>query len=438
MSEPSKKVLIVSYYWPPGSGPGVQRFLKMSKFFKNFGWKPIILTVKNGSYPSYDESLLNDIPDDLIVYRAKTIEPFTIYKKLTGGNKKQVDVGMIGMHHKLSLAKKIALYIRANFFLPDARKGWIPFAYKKALKIVKKENINVVVTTGPPHSSHFIGLKLKRKISLPWVADMRDPWVNNFFNMSLPRTEKTIRKERKYEDRIIKNADHVSVIGPGLKNEYCDRNKNIHVIYNGYDQEDIPKPRQERSKVFELTYVGNFLPSQNIHSLWNAIKELINENSYFREKFRINLTGNIDESVMESIKKLEIEEFCSIKKYVPHKKAVSIMNLANLLLFIVPKTPHNKLIITGKLFEYIATRSPILPIGPTDGDAAKILNEANRDEMIGFADNVKIKDQINYYFKLWEQDNYFNFKHPDIKTDQFSRKEMTRLFTRILLNLTKA
>jgi len=432
MSEPSKKVLIVSYYWPPGSGPGVQRFLKMSKFFKNFGWKPIILTVKNGSYPSYDESLLNDIPDDLIVYRAKTIEPFTIYKKLTGGNKKQVDVGMIGMHHKLSLAKKIALYIRANFFLPDARKGWIPFAYKKALKIVKKENINVVVTTGPPHSSHFIGLKLKRKISLPWVADMRDPWVNNFFNMSLPRTEKTIRKERKYEDRIIKNADHVSVIGPGLKNEYCDRNKNIHVIYNGYDQEDIPKPRQERSKVFELTYVGNFLPSQNIHSLWNAIKELINENSYFREKFRINLTGNIDESVMESIKKLEIEEFCSIKKYVPHKKAVSIMNLANLLLFIVPKTPHNKLIITGKLFEYIATRSPILPIGPTDGDAAKILNEANRDEMIGFENKKQIKNNIKRYYDLWHKQNLINYKHPQNHTEKFSRYNMTKIFAEIL------
>ncbi|MFW6101648.1 MAG: glycosyltransferase, partial [Bacteroidota bacterium] len=277
MAEKKKKVLIVTYYWPPGSGPGVQRFLKMSKFLYAFGWEPVILTVKNGSYPSTDPSLTKDIPEKLQIFKTKTIEPFSLYNKLTGGKGKQVGVGLIGFQHKTNLLKKISLFIRANIFLPDARRGWIPFAFKKAKYLHSKNKLHAVVTTGPPHSTHFIGLKLKKKFSLPWLVDMRDPWTNNFFNKALPRTRYTKKLEKKFEDKILTNADFITTVSPGLKKEFQDRNQNIQVIYNGYDQEDIPEPAQYKSSEFSLSYIGNLKPNQNIPALWKAIKEMEDE-----------------------------------------------------------------------------------------------------------------------------------------------------------------
>jgi len=435
MAEQSKKVLIITYYWPPGSGPGVQRFLKMSKFLPQLGWKPVVLTVKNGSYPSYDETLLEEIPDELSTYRTKTIEPFTIYNRLTGGKGKKIGVGMIGMHHKKSLAKKISLYIRANYFFPDARKGWIPFAYKKALKIIRNEKIDVVVTTGPPHSSHIIGLKLKRKLGIPWLVDMRDPWVNNFFNMSLPRTNRTIRKEKKYEDLILSKADSVTTVSQGLRNEFADRNSKTEVIYNGYDAEDIPEPSRNKQSEFLLSYVGNLKPNQNIHALWEAISELKEEISDFSDYFRINLTGNLDEGIKEEFRQLNLLEMSRINPFVPHKEATRIMDRSGLLLFIVPQARSNKMIITGKLFEYIATRSPVLPVGPTDGNAAAILRESNREDMIEYSDKEKIKELIVHYFNKWKEDGFVNFKHPASNTRNFSRFASTEKLAAILKDL---
>ncbi|MGM0530855.1 MAG: glycosyltransferase family 4 protein [Bacteroidota bacterium] len=431
-----KKVLIITYYWPPGSGPGVQRFLKMSKFLYEFGWEPIILTVKNGSYPSTDYSLLNDIPQKLKVYKTKTIEPFTLYNKLTGGKGKQVGVGMIGLQDKKSLIKKLSLFIRANIFLPDARRGWIPFAYKEANKIHNKTKLDAIVTTGPPHSTHFIGLKLKKHLSLPWLVDMRDPWSNNFFNKALPRTHYTKKLEKKFEDKILKNADFVTTVSPGLKEEFQHRNQNIEIIYNGYDQEDIPEPIHHKSSTFSLSYIGNMKPNQNIKALWEAIKELCEEIDGFKKNFRISLTGNLDASLLEALKRDNLDEIANIQQFVPHNQATELMNRSQLLLFIVPKTDSNKLIITGKLFEYIATCSPILSIGPVDGDAAKILAETERDPMWNYTDKEGIKNTILKYYFQWLQNDSLNFKHPSTDFKKFSRYKLTERLSKILNHIS--
>jgi len=435
MSDKTKKVLIVTYYWPPGSGPGVQRFLKMSGFLKEFGWEPIILTVKNGSFPSTDESLLNDIPKNLKVYRTKTIEPFTIYNKLTGGKGKQLGVGMIGLQDKKSFIKRVSLFIRANFFLPDARRGWIPFAVKQAKKIHKKHQLDAIVTTGPPHSTHFIGLKLKKQLDLPWLVDMRDPWSNNFFNKSLPRTRRTIKLEQNYEDKILGSADYVTTVSPGMKDEFKDRNNNINIIYNGFDQKDIPEPTEYRSEKFSLSYIGNLKPNQNVQALWEAIGELCEEVDSFRNHFQISLTGNYDDSIEEELKMNNIREITQLHPFVPHSEATQIMNRSQLLMFIVPQAEHNHLIITGKLFEYIATRSPILSIGPVKGDASKILEESGRDAMLDYLDKEGIKNTISKYYHQWLKNDKINFKHSSTDVKQYSRYYLTEKFAHILNSL---
>lgn len=174
----NKKVLIITYYWPPASGPGVQRFLKISKYLNDFGWKPIILTVKNGSYPSFDPSLENEIPEWVEVHKTKTFEPFTIYNRLTGSKGKNLGTGLIGLEGKQSFVKKLSIYIRANYFIPDARKGWYRYAVKEAKQLIQEKEIDAIITTGPPHSTHLIGKSLKEKFNLPWISDFRDPWVN--------------------------------------------------------------------------------------------------------------------------------------------------------------------------------------------------------------------------------------------------------------------
>ena len=436
MAEKRRKVLIITYYWPPGSGPGVQRFLKMSKFLYEFGWEPIILTVKNGSYPSIDPSLTNDIPDRLQIFKTKTIEPFTIYNKLTGGKGKQVGVGLIGLQDKKSLIKRLSLFIRANIFLPDARRGWIPFAFKKAKQIHEKEKLDSIVTTGPPHSTHFIGLKLKKNLSIPWLVDMRDPWSNNFFNKALPRTSYTKKLERKFEDKILTSADFISTVSPGLKEEFKNRNQNIEVIYNGYDQEDIPETIQYKSSVFSLSYIGNLKPNQNITMLWKAIQELCDEIEGFRENFKISLTGNMDGNIKEELNKRNLLEITNIQPFVPHDQATELMNRSQILLFIVPKADSNKLIITGKLFEYIATCSPILPIGPIDGDASKILKETERDSMLDYTDKKGIKNTISKYYNLWLKNNGLNYKHTSSDFTRFSRYKLTKDFTNILNHIS--
>ncbi len=435
MSEKTKKVLIITYYWPPGSGPGVQRFLKMSGFLGDFGWEPIILTVKNGSYPSSDESLLNDIPENLKVYRTKTIEPFTIYNKLTGKKGKQIGVGMIGLQDKKSFIKKLSLFIRANLFLPDARRGWIPFAVKQAKKIHKQHKPDAIVTTGPPHSTHFIGLKLKNQLDIPWLVDMRDPWSNNFFNKSLPRTNRTKKLEKNYEDKILGSADYVTTVSPGMKEEFKDRNSNIDIIYNGFDQKDIPEPTAYQSEKFSLAYIGNLKPNQNVKALWEAISELCEEIEGFRNHFQISLTGNYDSSIEEELKKYNILKITNLHPFVPHSEATQIMNRSQMLLFIVPHAEDNHLIITGKLFEYIATRSPILSIGPIRGDASKILEESERDAMLDYSDKKGIKSTILKYYHHWLEKDKINFKHSSADVKKYSRYYLTEKFAHILNSL---
>jgi len=427
-----KKVLIITYYWPPASGPGVQRFLKMSKYLLSFGWKPIILTVKNGSYPSRDESLVEEVPQETPVFRTKSFEPFSLYNRLTGGNKNESTVGLIGIQNSKSLTKRLSLFIRANLFLPDARKGWNRFALSEAKKILRDQAPEVIVTTGPPHSTHLIGYTLKKQLGIRWVADMRDPWTNMYFNKMLPKTRLTQKIDKKTEDRIIQSADGITTVSPGLREEFADRAKNIQVVYNGFDPEDLPEPEPQMTKYFTLSYIGNFKPNQNIEALWQAIARLKDEKEGFGDRFRIQLTGNIDPGIHQSLKKLGLTDITDQKAFLPHKEATRVMNESNMLLFIVPKAESNKGIITGKLFEYLAVRSPILSIGPTDGDAATIIRNADRDEMLDYTDQEKMEHLISYYYDQWMNDDTLSFKHTETEKSDFSRRTMARQFSEFL------
>lgn len=418
-----KKVLIITYYWPPGSGPGVQRFLKFSKYLREFGWEPIILTVENGSYPSVDPSLEKEIPSNLKVVKTKTFEPFQWYNLLKGKKGKSTGVGMAGLQ-EASLFQKLALHIRANYFVPDARKGWKKYALRDARKIIQTDGVDAIITTGPPHSAHLIGLELKKETKLPWIADMRDPWTTIFYNAEFPRTEATIRKDKALEDSVLHSADAITVVSKGLKQEFSDRNKNVSVIYNGYDQSDVPLTVPQKNKRFTISYVGNFMPNQNPLILWELLAELKEEVEGFSEDLHLCFTGNIDSSILQSIQQKGLEKQLETAPFVPHKEAVQRMNSADVLLFVIPQSKGNKLIITGKLFEYLATGNPILSIGPIDGDAAELLKDAQRDLMNSFADKKAVKSQVLSYYQSWKKGELEKIENAQLV--QFTRRELSR------------
>jgi glycosyltransferase involved in cell wall biosynthesis len=422
-----RKVLILTYYWPPASGPGVQRFLKISKYISDFGWQPVILTVENTSSSSVDYSLGDDV-ESLQVFKTKTFEPFEVYNRLSGKKGKQVGTGLIGFENNKGLFKKITLFIRANFFIPDARKGWSRFALKEATRIIEENKIEAIITTGPPHSVHLIGLKLKKKFGLPLIADFRDPWTNIFYNKFFPRTKKTKIKDKKLEDSVLVNADLVTVVSNGLSEEFNDRAKKIEVVYNGFDPADIPEIIPDKSEKFRLSYVGNFKPNQNIESFWEAIAELKNEIPELSTNFILNLTGNLNSGLFEFIDKHDLNDIVEVNSYVAHSEAVKIMTNSGLLLFIIPNTDSNNLIITGKLFEYIASGSPVLSIGPINGNASEILNNSGRDKMIDYSEKDKIKEQIKRYYSLWLNESGKLFKHPASDNQKFSRKHQAKQF----------
>ncbi|MFO7863174.1 MAG: glycosyltransferase [Salinivirgaceae bacterium] len=436
MTKSTNKVLIITYYWPPASGPGVQRFLKFCKYLPVFGWKPYVVTVENGTYSSTDATLAQDIPASASVVKTKTSEPFTIYNRLTGTKKNSGTVGMINMDSKQSLLKQASVYVRANFFVPDARKGWNKHAVAAAKELIRKENIENIITTGPPQSTHLIGLKLKQDLGVNWIADFRDPWTTVYYNDMLPRTNATKVRDKKLEDKVLAAADKVVVVSDGLKDEFADRNNDISVIYNGFDEHDMAyMPWEDKNKKCIIASIGNFKPNQNINTLWQALAELKEENEEFAHSVKISLTGNIDNSVLNSFKKFGIESMLEINDYVPHMEATKRMMIADLLLFIVPQTPRNHLIITGKLFEYIASRTPIFSVGPIAGNAAQILEKAQRARMIEYDDKSELKKALREYFNKWQSADK-PIKHPESGLWEFSRKGLTEKLADQLNELT--
>ena len=431
-----KKVLIFTYYWPPAGGPGVQRYLKFCKYLREFGWEPIIITVQNGSYPYTDESLAADIPQGIQVIKTKTLEPFEIYNRLQGKRGKTVGVGMTGYRDSQSIVQKISKYVRANFFIPDARKFWKKYALAAAKKVMAENQIEVVITTGPPHSTHLIGLELKRKLSIPWVADFRDPWTTVYYNKFFPRTKRTKRIDQRLENSVLINSDCIITVSHGMKNEYIGRAPNTKVIYNGFDQVDIPEYNPKPSSEFTLSYIGNFKPNQNVSALWEAVVELASELTDFKQNFRLRLTGGLDTFVRSELEEKLPGEVLEMENFVAHQEATKRMLNSSMLLFVIPDSETKKAIVTGKVFEYIASRTPILAIGPPDGDAAQILLQAGRDAMLDYGEKELIKSQILKYYNHWLQNKKVATKHDKGEIEQFSRRSLTGQLAGILNQIT--
>ena len=410
-----KKVLVITYYWPPSGGAGVQRWVKFIKYFKDQNINPFIISVDPdfASYPLIDNSLKNDIPDNTNVYLTRTNEPYSLYKKI---NNNQTPYAGFANEGRPNFFQKIARFIRGNFFIPDSRKGWNNFAYKKAVEILEKENIDTVITTSPPHSTQLIGLKLKETQNIKWIADLRDPWTDIYYYKSMLHTKWAKQKDLNYEKRVIEKSDKVVVVSDSIKQLLLNKSNlvkesKIHIIPNGFDDDDFLVSSKNNNSKFLLSYVGTITKDYPLDSIKKSISNL---------NINLEFTGKADEPT-----KLLLNEVASFNNHVKHKESINLLLASDMLLLVIPKISNNKGILTGKLFEYLGARKPILCIGPTDGDAAKIIEECKAGKTFDYSDENGIYDFIETYMSnefIFENKNHLNY----------SRRNLTKTLSKIL------
>lgn len=419
------KVLIITYYWVPSGGSGVQRWLKFVKYLQGFGIEPIVYTVDNANYPIIDSSLEKDVPNNIRVIKKSIWEPNNVLSRL---KKKGTKTSAGFLNPNPTFFGKIVQYIRANYFIPDARKYWIKPSVKYLKKYLTDNEVDAIITTGPPHSLHLIGLQLKKELDVKWVADFRDPWTDIDYFHQLPLTEKSKEKHFKLEKEVLKNANASLVIGKTMKENYKKYSKNIHVVTNGYDTQLEAIKEVNLDKKFSITHIGLMNADRNPKTLWTALAELSEENENFKNDLEIKLIGKIADEVESGLKKHRFKNVVRIN-YVPHKEVQQYQKKSQILLLAVNKVPSAKGIITGKIFEYLQAKRPILAIGPEDGDLAEILKKTKSGTIVDFDSKEKMKQLILDFYKKYKENK---LKISSVNVEEYHRKELTKQLSVIL------
>lgn len=426
------KLLFITYYWPPSGGAGVQRGFKFVKYLPEFNIKPIVLTVdeNNASYPVTDYSLVDEIPFGIEIYKTKSFEPLNIIGRIFGKDK--IPHAGFANHKKEKFLSKILRFIRGNFFIPDARVGWVKYAYKKACEVIEKEKITNVIISSPPHSSQLIGLKLKKKYPhINWIADLRDPWTDIYYYKDFLHSDSAAARDRNLEREVLLMADNIISVSEEIKKVFSKKaiglKDKITVIPNGYDEDDF-KIQQEISKAknkFIITYTGTIAEVYNPEIIFRALGE-INKRG-MKKKLVLRFVGSQSSSVLLMARSYGLEDCLEVIPYVEHSKSIAYLKESDALLLIIPMIENDKGILTGKLFEYLAAKKPIIGIGPEDGDAASIIRECASGEF--FSRNPENVNKIISYINscIDEKINITGNTHT-----KYSRRNTTKQIVSLL------
>jgi len=433
-----KRVLIITYYWPPSGGSGVQRWLKMSKYLPENGWQPVIYTAEDAEYPVEDKSLEKDVTPEAEIIRRPIVEPYTFYKKFLGIKKgEKVKAGFINERvQKTGWKESLSVWLRGNLFIPDARCWWIRPSVRYLSKYLKEHPVDAIISTGPPHSMHLIAKALHAKFNIPWVADFRDPWTEVFYFDSLKLTRCSIKKHKKLENQVITEADKVVAVSwHEAKDFEALGAKNVEVITNGYDEECLCETLKTiDNEHFTVSYTGVLLPNESF-VIWDAFKELCEENSEFDKVLKINLIGHIDASVKDYVSKKGLSDKVTNVEYMQHLQVLEYQRKSDLLLLLIPRAKKAECILTGKLFEYLASGRPILAVGPEGGDAAKVLSETRCGAAADYDDKAKMKEIILEYFNKSKDNQSITIEKDEVA--KYSRRNLTKDYVRLLNDITR-
>ena len=436
-----KRVLVIAYYWPPAGGSGVQRWVKFAKYLPAEGWEPVIYTPENPEYTAIDHTLEAEVSPDLEVIRTPITEPYDIYRKLMGRgastDMKTLTAGAAGgavteiSSGRKTLKQRVSLWIRANLFVPDPRKGWVKPSVKFLTKYLKEHPVDAIVTTGPPHSMHLIGLELHRKLGTPWVPDFRDPWSRMYYLKHLPMTKATWRKLKRQEQEVLDGCTTVLAVTSLVQEEFQAQTKTpVAMITNGYDAADFRGPAPEPDGWFNLVHTGLFAADGNPVTLWKVLGSMP---PAFKAKLRIRLCGKVDAEVMQAIEAEGLKENVITLGYLDHAAAVREQRLATVLVLPLRNDPQYRPILPGKLFEYLAARRPILGIGQSDGAMARVIEEAGAGVTADWDDAAAMKTFLE---NAWESFCRGGVPATDGNIEKYSRESTAKALARLLDSIT--
>ena len=428
MKPETKKLLIITYYWPPAGGPGVQRWLKFVKYLPEFNIQPIVYIPKNPTYPIIDEGLQSEVSDKAIILKNKIFEPYGLASFFGKNKTKKISSGIIPNQKKQSFVEKTLLWVRGNLFIPDARFLWVKPSVKYLKKYIEENQIDTIVTSGPPHSLHIIGLQLKKDLNIKWLADFRDPWTTIGYHKSLKLSSYAEKKHKALEAAVLNSADTIIVTSKTTKTEFqAITSKPIEVITNGYDEEKIEK--QTLDENFTLAHIGSFLSERNPRILWQALQELVIENTDFKNDFRLKLIGATSQEVLDTIASFQLNEYIQNLGYVSHQEAVEHQRKSQVLLLIEINSNDTKSIIPGKLFEYMVSERPIIALGPEGSDFAEIITSTNTGVFFLYDELEQLKELLLNYYNLHKEQN---LKVNAVGLQQYSRKSLTEQLVKLI------
>ena len=460
-----KRVLIISYYWPPTGGSGVQRWVKFAKYLPSEGWQPVIYTPENPEQLAVDESLAAEVPAEAEIIKTHITEPYELYKKFlkkSGHSKEAVEVNPVNAQNK-TFAQKAAMWVRGNLFRPDPRCLWIRPSVKFLKKYLEEHPVDLIVSTGPPQSMHIIGMKLARETGLPWIADFRDPWTKIFYFKHLSMTRATERWHRRMEKRVLDEASVVVAVSPLVQQEFQNMTQTpVELITNGFDECDFgqgapdksglshPGPDQATNidldqksrlaaggpdKDFVITHTGLFAADGNPTTLWKVLAAKCTKDGEFRKHLRIRFVGKTDDAILEAVRDEGLDGHLTDMGYQPHAVAIREQRTASLLILPLRKEPEYRAVLPGKLFEYLASWRPVLGIGQPDGAMSMILNTTKTGVVLNWEDEASITRFIDL---CWKNHLKGELTVDDADISQFTRRNLTHRMAELFDRLTRS
>ncbi|MFT5079295.1 MAG: glycosyltransferase involved in cell wall biosynthesis [Planctomycetota bacterium] len=425
-----KKVLVITYYWPPAGGPGVQRWLKFVKYFPENGIEPFVYIPENPHYPLVDTTFTSEIPKETTIIKRPIKEPYGLAKLFSRKNTQKMSSGIITPQQP-SLLSKLMLFVRGNLFIPDARVGWLKPSVSFLSKYLVEHNIDTIVTTGPPHSLHLIGMQLKEKLGIRWVADFRDPWTTIHYHTSLRLTKASEKKHKDLERLVLTKADQITVTSPTTKKEFqAITSQPIEVITNGFEEQKFQELSLDKS--FSIAHIGSLLTERNPLVLWEALRELKEEHSAFTTDLSLVFAGVVSDAVKDSLEIFGLTEQAEMKGYIPHEDALHLQRSSQLLLLLEMDRPETKAIIPGKLFEYLQARRPIIAIGPEGSDMETILRSTKSGRFFTPLNKPAVKAHILACYNQYLQDD---LQSNGASIAHFSRENLTVHMATLLKSL---
>lgn len=417
------KVLIITYYWPPAGGSGVQRWLKFVKYLQDFSVTPIVYTVKEANYPKVDESLQKDVPANLETLQQSIWDPTSFLQKST----KKTNKGVSN-----SVNNGLLTFIRGNLFIPDPKVFWVKKSVQFLQDYLSKNTVDFIISTGPPHSMHLIARDLSKKTNIKWIADFRDPWSDLYYNSAFKQLQFSKKKNRQLELSVLQNADCVITVSENIKKDLQAYTNRVEVITNGFDEESKEQPSVAIDKQFSISYIGLLPKQSNPFVLFKALQQLCKEQDGFAKDLKLHFIGDISNEVKIALEKYELIRYANLQGYVSHKKAIAYQKSAQVLLLLIPNVEKSKGILTGKLFEYLTSKRPILAIGPEDGDLAKILDETKAGKVFNYSNLSDLKAHIIALYQAFKEEN---LQTEAINIEKFHRKNLTKQLVNVLKSL---